>query len=64
MTRESFGIGPARVRVGTARDLELPVTRLITGADVSLPVRILHGKEDGPTVWLNAATATRWSGSR
>ena len=56
MTRESFGIGPARVRVGTARDLELPVTRLITGADVSLPVRILHGKEDGPTVWLNAAT--------
>lgn len=56
MPRESFAIGPARVRVGTARNLELPITRLITGADVSLPVRILHGKEDGPVVWVNAAT--------
>ena len=56
MPRESFAIGPARVRVGTARNLELPITRLITGADVSLPVRILHGKEDGPVVWINAAT--------
>lgn len=56
MGRESFAIGPARVRVGAARDLELPVTRLITGSDVSLPVRILHGKEDGPVVWINAAT--------
>ncbi len=56
MPRESFAIGPARVRAGAARNLELPITRLITGADVSLPVRILHGKEDGPVVWINAAT--------
>jgi uncharacterized protein len=56
MPRESFAIGPARVRAGATRDLELPITRLITGADVSLPVRVLHGREDGPVVWLNAAT--------
>jgi len=54
--RESFAIGPARVRAGTARDLEIPITRLITGADVGLPVRIVHGREDGPVVWVNAAT--------
>ncbi|WP_278257741.1 succinylglutamate desuccinylase/aspartoacylase family protein [Nocardioides convexus] len=27
----------------------------MTGGDVSLPVRVLHGREDGPTVWVNAA---------
>ena len=56
MTRDSFAIGPVRVRAGAARDLELPITRLITGADVGLPVRVLHGREDGPVVWVNAAT--------
>ena len=54
--RESFAIGPSRVRAGTAKQLELPITRLITGADVGLPVRIVHGREDGPVVWINAAT--------
>jgi uncharacterized protein len=53
--RESFGIGTVRVRAGSARALELPITRLVTGADVSLPVRIVHGREDGPTVWVSAA---------
>ena len=56
MARESFAIGSARVRAGAARNLEIPITRLITGADVSLPVRILHGRDDGPVVWINAAT--------
>jgi predicted deacylase len=56
MPRDSFAIGPVRVRAGASRDLEIPITRMITGADVGLPVRVLHGKEDGPTVWVNAAT--------
>ncbi len=55
MPRASFAIGTVRVRAGRARALELPVTRLVTGADISLPVRVVHGKEDGPTVWLDAA---------
>jgi uncharacterized protein len=54
--RDSFAIGSVRVRPGSARELELPVTRLVTGADVTLPVRVLHGRQDGPTVWVNAAT--------
>ncbi|HSF97056.1 MAG TPA: succinylglutamate desuccinylase/aspartoacylase family protein [Ornithinibacter sp.] len=37
------------------RDVGLPITRLVTGADVSLPVRVVHGREAGPTVWVNAA---------
>lgn len=55
MARTSFAIGTVRIRAGQARALELPITRLVTGADVSLPVRVVHGREDGPTVWLNAA---------
>ena len=55
MARESFAIGTVRIRPGTIRNLELPITRLVTGSDVSLPVRVVHGREDGPTVWLSAA---------
>ena len=55
MARESFPIGPVRVRAGSARNVELPITKLVTGADISLPVRIVHGREDGPVVWIDAA---------
>ena len=55
MARESFAIGGVRIRAGTARALELPITRLVTGADVTLPVRVVHGREDGPTTWISAA---------
>ena len=55
MARESFGIGSVRVRAGTSRNLELPISWLVTGAEISLPVRIVHGREDGPTVWVDAA---------
>ena len=55
VARESFAIGGVRIRAGTVRALELPITRLVTGADVTLPVRVVHGREDGPCTWINAA---------
>lgn len=55
MVRPSFEIGPIRVRPGQAKAVSLPITRLVTGADVDLPVRVVHGREDGPTVWVDAA---------
>ena len=55
MARASFAIGSVRVRPGSTREVGLPITRLVTGADVSLPVRVVHGRDDGPTVWINAA---------
>ncbi len=55
MARESFAIGNVRVRAGSTKEVELPITRLVTGGDVSLPVRVVHGREPGPTVWVNAA---------
>lgn len=53
--RPSFAIGTVRVRAGARREVSLPITRLITGAEVSLPVHVLHGREDGPTVWIDGA---------
>ena len=55
MARPSFEIGPVRIRPGTTRSVALPITRLVTGAEVDLPVRVVHGREDGPTIWINAA---------
>ena len=55
MARPSFEIGSVRVRPGLRRSVSLPITRLVTGAEVDLPVRVVHGREDGPTVWVNAA---------
>ena len=53
--RESFEIGTVRVRAGRKQALSLPITRLVTGAEVDLPVRVVHGREEGPTVWIDAA---------
>ena len=55
MARESFAIGNVRVRAGSSKSVELPITRLVTGGDVSLPVHVVHGKEPGPVIWVNAA---------
>ena len=54
-TRASFEIGENEVRAGRSAQVELPVSRLITGAQISMPVTVLHGKNDGPAVWINAA---------
>lgn len=54
-TRTSFAIGTVKVRPGHTREIGLPITKLVTGAEISLPVRVVHGRHDGPVVWINAA---------
>jgi predicted deacylase len=48
-------IGGVLLKRGRRRRLEIPVARLPTGTALSLPVTVLRGKHDGPTVWLSAA---------
>ena len=55
MARESFPIGTVAVRAGSRREIGLPITRLVTGSDVSLPVMVVHGRQHGPVVWIDAA---------
>ena len=54
-TRPNFAIADASVRPGKRHQCELPISKLVTGTQVSLPVMVVHGTHDGPTVWLNAA---------
>ncbi|MEO6019179.1 MAG: succinylglutamate desuccinylase/aspartoacylase family protein [Knoellia sp.] len=54
-SRPSFAIGTVKVRPGHATEIGLPITKLVTGSEVSLPVRVIHGRHDGPVVWINAA---------
>ena len=53
--RAAFLIGPASVRPGTKQETELPIAKQVTGSPISLPVLVIHGSEDGPTAWINAA---------
>jgi len=56
MRRRPFTIGDASAPAGRRTQTELPIARLMSGTPVALPVIVLHGKTDGPTVWINAAT--------
>lgn len=53
--RPSFSIGDLDVKAGSSAIGELPISRLVTGTRISLPVNVLHGRQDGPVVWLSAA---------
>lgn len=55
MARPSFAIGTNRVRAGAKQEIGLPIAKLVTGAEVTLPVLVLHGRDDGPVVWVDAA---------
>ncbi len=55
MSRAPFHIGGVDVAPGRRTEIGLPITRLVTGDEVSFPVRVLHGRSEGPAVWLSAA---------
>lgn len=52
---EPLKIGEFVVNVGETRKIELPVAKLYTDADVSLPVHIFRSKKPGPTIFISAA---------
>ena len=51
---EPFLIGDAWVPPGSVREIELLGARLPTGTPLSIPVRIVHGKREGPVLWISA----------
>jgi predicted deacylase len=55
MTRPPFSISDREVAAGRLERFEIPVARLTSGSELGLPVQVLHGSEDGPTVWLSGA---------
>ncbi len=53
--RKSFKIGDLEVAPGAEAMGDLPLARLVTGNTISMPLRVVHGRDEGPTVWLSAA---------
>lgn len=53
--RDPFRIGELVVAPGRSANGELPISRLVTGTQISLPIQVLHGRRPGRTVWVNAA---------
>lgn len=55
MKQPQLRVGDVDVAPGKQARVELPVARLFTGGQVSLPVVVLHGRKPGPRLWLDAA---------
>jgi uncharacterized protein len=54
MTRE-FEVGTARAAPGCRADGRIEVSRRPGGGDLSIPVVVVNGVEDGPVLWIDGA---------
>jgi len=51
-----FEIGSEIVEPGTRRDLHLPFMRAPDGRDLTIPMIVIHGRREGPVLYLNSGT--------
>jgi hypothetical protein len=52
-TRAPFRIGDASVAPGSQVVVDLPVSKLSNHTPITLPVRVFHGRRDGPTLFVS-----------
>jgi len=55
MTVEPFLLAGNAAKPGTRSRVQIPLPDLPNGAPISLPVKVFHGVEEGPVVWISAA---------
>ena len=55
LRRPSFSIGNIDVGAGRSAIGEIPISRLVTGNQISIPINVFHGRNEGPVIWLSAA---------
>lgn len=55
MARGAFHIGEETVAPGERRLINLPMSALANRTPMALPVWVIHGKRDGPTLFVSAA---------
>ncbi|PLX40026.1 MAG: succinylglutamate desuccinylase [Hyphomicrobiales bacterium] len=53
--RASFIIGNERIAPGNRSLIDLPVAKLANHTPVTLPVHVLHGRREGPVLFVSAA---------
>ncbi|MGX5174875.1 succinylglutamate desuccinylase/aspartoacylase family protein [Aliikangiella sp. IMCC44653] len=52
---DTITIGGHKIARGETLELEVPVAKLYTDTDISMPVHVIRGRKDGPTVFVSAA---------
>lgn len=57
MSRQSepFQIGGISIKPGQEAKVELPISLLSNGLSMTLPVRVIHGRDPGPVLFVSAA---------
>lgn len=53
--RSPFTIKGVEIVPGTTATIDLPIADLYTHTTLTMPMRIIHGKRDGPVMFVNAA---------
>lgn len=53
--RKSFEIAGAKVAPGTRAVIDLPMPKLNTHTEMSMPLHVIHGRRAGPVLFLTAA---------
>ena len=51
--RQPFSIGDQIVEPGSQIVVDLPVSKLANHTPITLPVRVIHGRRDGPTLFVS-----------
>jgi predicted deacylase len=54
-SRPPFTVGGVEIAAGGRADVELPITRLSTHTPITLPLHVVHGRREGPTLFVCAA---------
>jgi len=53
--RAAFEIGATTIIAGTRRTVNLPMSLLSNHTPMSIPIHVIHGKKDGPRLFISAA---------
>ncbi len=53
--RNPITVGDITVQPGERATIDLPIAQLYTHTEMSLPVHVVHGKKDGPVLFVSAA---------
>ncbi|MCB2199907.1 succinylglutamate desuccinylase/aspartoacylase family protein [bacterium] len=55
MKEEPITIGGVSVEKGGQQVIEIPIGQLSSGTDLTMPVRVIRGRQNGPVVFISAA---------
>ena len=55
MSRQGFELGGVSVRPGERTIVNIPLPGLYTETTVGMPVHVVHGRREGPTLFVSAA---------